>query len=38
MIQHVFKKLKLLSKDSMKPLDIVLITVNGNIVDEGDSK
>ena len=38
MIQHVFKKLKLLSKDSMKRLDIVLITVNGNIVDEGDSK
>ena len=37
MIKHVFKKLKLLSKDSMKRLDIVLITVNDNIVDEGDS-
>ena len=30
--------MKLLSKDSMKRLDIVLITVNGNIVDEGDWK
>ena len=38
MILHGFKKLKLSSKYSMKRLGIFLITVNGNIVDEGDSK